>query len=365
MKRKRAPKSVLKLPDLEQSKSAVLNSLTSPSSQRTYDHATREFIEWYCSEPRLAFNKTVVNRYRISLEQQHYASTTINLRLAAVRRLAYVPLRIVNRHQMIVPVSINHMGPFNFLLDTGTQMTMLDPALAATLQLSTSGTAEVASAGASASASFAQVELIEAGSRSTASQKVLVYDLKNLQATGLDIHGVLGEDFLEQFDMMIDNARSVLCLESAGTMQVDVKGQHVALLEPGHKDGSGGGTETLAHSLIILARLTDGRRPVRLKLDSGTNVPFLYNTSDYLALGLYHGLALRGGGANGSQRTFTALPAQGVKIGSADFGKLTFFTLAGAKKDSRTSDFDGLLTIGMFKRIMIDHANHFAVLEAR
>ena len=88
-KRKRAPKSVLKLPDLEQSRSAVLNSLTSQSSQRTYDHAIREFIEWYCSEPRLAFNRTVVTRHRISLEQRHYASTTINLRLAAVRRLAY------------------------------------------------------------------------------------------------------------------------------------------------------------------------------------------------------------------------------------------------------------------------------------
>ena len=56
-KRKRTPKHVLKLPDLEQSKSAVLNSLTSQSSQRTYDHAIREFIEWYCSEPRLAFNR--------------------------------------------------------------------------------------------------------------------------------------------------------------------------------------------------------------------------------------------------------------------------------------------------------------------
>ena len=75
IKRKCAPKSILTLPDLEQSKSVVLNSLTSPSSQRTYDHAIREFIEWYCSEPRLAFNKTVVTRNRISLEQQHYAST--------------------------------------------------------------------------------------------------------------------------------------------------------------------------------------------------------------------------------------------------------------------------------------------------
>src|SRR5438128_5113937 len=88
-KRKRNPKSVLKLPDLEQAKSAVLNSLTSPSSQRSYDHAIREFIDWYCSEPRLAFNKTVVTRYRISLEQRQYAPSTINLRLAAVRRLAY------------------------------------------------------------------------------------------------------------------------------------------------------------------------------------------------------------------------------------------------------------------------------------
>ena len=88
-KRKRNPKTVLKLPDLEQSKSAVLNSLTSRSSQRSYDHAIREFIDWYCSEPRLAFNKTVVTRYRINLEQNNYASSTINLRLAAVRRLAY------------------------------------------------------------------------------------------------------------------------------------------------------------------------------------------------------------------------------------------------------------------------------------
>lgn len=88
-KRKRTHKSVLKLPDLEHSKSAVLNSLPSISSQRLYDHAIREFIEWYCAEPRLAFHKTVVTRYRIFLEQVHYASSTINLRPAAVRRLAY------------------------------------------------------------------------------------------------------------------------------------------------------------------------------------------------------------------------------------------------------------------------------------
>jgi site-specific recombinase XerC len=63
---------------------AVLNSLTSASGQRTYDYAIREFVAWYCSEPRRAFNRTVVH-----LEQRGYAPATINLRLAAVRRIAY------------------------------------------------------------------------------------------------------------------------------------------------------------------------------------------------------------------------------------------------------------------------------------
>ncbi len=86
---KRSPKRVLALPDLEQAKSVVLNTLTSVSGQRMYDHAINDFVEWYCSEPRLAFNRTVVLRYRLHLEQKGYAPNTIHLRLAAVRRVAY------------------------------------------------------------------------------------------------------------------------------------------------------------------------------------------------------------------------------------------------------------------------------------
>jgi site-specific recombinase XerD len=74
---------------LEQSKTAVLNSLPAASSQESYGHAIDEFICWYCSEPRLAFNRTVVLRYRFFLEQNNLAPSTINVRLAAVRRLAY------------------------------------------------------------------------------------------------------------------------------------------------------------------------------------------------------------------------------------------------------------------------------------
>jgi hypothetical protein len=83
------PKAVIRLPDLDQAKSAVLNSLTSADAQRGYRHAIDEFVDWYCSEPRLSFNRAVVLRYRIHLEGRRLAPGTVNLRLGAVRRLAY------------------------------------------------------------------------------------------------------------------------------------------------------------------------------------------------------------------------------------------------------------------------------------
>ena len=53
---------VLRLPDLDHCKSAVLNSLGSPASRRVYEYAIDQFIAWYCSEPRLAFNPAQTGR---------------------------------------------------------------------------------------------------------------------------------------------------------------------------------------------------------------------------------------------------------------------------------------------------------------
>ena len=45
-------RTVLRLSDLDNAKSAVLHSLTSPSSRRVYEHAIEEFIA-RCSGPLL------------------------------------------------------------------------------------------------------------------------------------------------------------------------------------------------------------------------------------------------------------------------------------------------------------------------
>jgi hypothetical protein len=87
-RKRKLPKRSLALPDLEQTKSAVLNGLTSKDGQRTYDHAINEFVDWYCSEPRLAFIAPLFfDTDPLGTTAPH--SNNDNLRLAAVRRVAY------------------------------------------------------------------------------------------------------------------------------------------------------------------------------------------------------------------------------------------------------------------------------------
>jgi hypothetical protein len=272
--------------------------------------------------------------------------------------VASLPFRLVNRYQIVLPVFINHAGPYDFLLDTGTDTTIVGPSLAAELHLRTQGSAVISGAGFHESGSFAQLDLLQAGSHTVASQDVLVYGLMNLQSVDGRIRGILGEDFLEHFDMLIDNAHKLLCLDDSGVMRAEVKGPHIALLlRVQTPDGA-----SLPMLLVISARLSDGIPPVRLKLDSGTNAPFLYNTSGHISFG---GGSVVGSGADGDEKVFSALPPQDVKIGPVRLASVTFMTLAYPLKDSGRKEFDGLLSMDLFRRVFISHAGHFAVLEPR
>src|SRR4030088_1364256 len=275
--------------------------------------------------------------------------------------VASVPFRLVNRYQMIVEVSVNHSGPCILLLATGTQMTMVDPALAAELHLNTQGSAGVAGVGFLASAPFAQLDLLEVGSHAVANQKVLVFDFENSHSVDLHLfRGVLGEDFLGEFDMLIDNAHKLLCLDDSSAMAADVKGPHIALVPPARATN---GMPAL-RSLIIAARLSDATRPVRLKLDSGTNVSFLFYTARYMPLELLQRTSLLGGGFDRAQRPVSTIPLQDLQIGSLEIPRVSFFTYADSPEGlSRTSAYDGLLTLGIFRRVFICHTHHFAVFE--
>ena len=284
------------------------------------------------------------------------AVSTLSAETHCPGNVASVPLHVVNRYLLVVAVSVNHSGPYNFLLDTGTQTTAIDPSLAAELHLNTQGAAAVAGVGFQGSASSAQLDLIEAGSHAVANQKVLVFGLQSLQSIDLHIRGILGEDFLEHFDMLMDNGHNLLCLDDTAAMRASVKGPHIALAQAA-------GGESISNSLIVEARLSDGKRPVRLWLDSGSNVAFLYNPSEYVGKRLIRNASLQGTGGNAAQQSLSALAAQDVKIGSAELLNVSFLTPVAGQENSSITEFDGLLTTWLFKRVFINHTDHFAVLE--
>lgn len=142
---------------------------------------------------------------------------------------------------MVVGVSINHSGPYDFLLDTGTQMTVVDLSLAGDLQLKTTGSANVAGVSFQGQALFASLDSLEVGDHVATRQGVVLYDMRKLQAAGFRLRGLLGEDFLSGFDVLIDKAHNVLCIDDTGAMLQVLEGERAPVTP------SSGGTDPQTH----------------------------------------------------------------------------------------------------------------------
>jgi Aspartyl protease len=274
--------------------------------------------------------------------------------------IASLPFHLVQRSRIIVPVVINHTGPYDFLVDTGTLSTMVDPLLATELHLKTQGSAEVIGVGFSTDTSFAYLELLEAGSHSVANHPVVVQDLQPLRAADLQFRGIIGGDFLGHFDVLMDYAHRILCLDDTKVMRAGVKGGHIALVTlPQTPD-----EVPLTKLPIIPVHLSGfGARRLLLLLDSGVNASFLFNHAIYLAPGLLETGQRDGFSADGMKRKFSILSPQSMQIGSLNIQQVSFATPADSGENALTSKEDGLLATVVFRRVFISYADRFVVLD--
>jgi site-specific recombinase XerC len=77
-----------KATDWRRMKGLVLDSVRSPITKRVYAMALDEFFDWYRLEPRLGFAKATVNAWRVSLDERGLGSSSIIVRMSAIRKLA-------------------------------------------------------------------------------------------------------------------------------------------------------------------------------------------------------------------------------------------------------------------------------------
>jgi hypothetical protein len=213
---------------------------------------------------------------------------------------ASLRFHLAQRSRIVVPVVINHTGPYEFLVDTGSLFTTLDPSLATELHLKAQGSIGVDGIGFSTDSSFGYLGLLEAGSQSVANHLVLMHDLQPLQAADLHFRGILGGDFLGHFDVLMDYAHRMLCLDDAKVMLAP------ELRQTGQRDGYG---------------------------------------------------------SDGVKRGFPILPPQSMQIGSITIQEVFFAAPADSEENALTSKEDGLLTTGLFRRVFISYADRFVVLD--
>jgi len=260
---------------------------------------------------------------------------------------------------MIVPATINHTGPYDFLVDTGTQMTTIYPSLAAELQLKSQGEVRVLALGLPSRASFSRLELIEVGPLAMADHQVLVPKLDYSMGADVHIRGILGSNFLSRFDVFIDNAHQIICMDDTGAMQGAIKGRRIALVAPVQRGPASG-----SPGLLLLAVHLSGSESssLLLKLDSASSVPFLYDPARYMYAGLSGGRLLQGENVDGTVRTFALLSPQEVRIGNMVLPRVEFATLLGAKHEVQKQEADGLLPTGLFRRVYIGYAGRFVIL---
>jgi Aspartyl protease len=306
---------------------------------------------WFCSSFRALLATAFAFTSIFSQAETHCPGNIAGLRP-----------RIIAGALLVIPVKINHSGPFDFMVDTGSQLNVIDPALAAQLNLKSQAMVGLLATTTSSQASVGVLDSLEAGTQTVLKPLAVIQDLSPIQAADPRIRGVLGENFLAHFDVLIDYSRRLLCLDEAKLMEEYLRGERIPLVTSKHPE-----TEVpFSQRLVISVNLSDtGVRPILLQLDSGSDGPILYAGNRELEQPLLKRAKLQGPEVSNARRAFALLPPQDMRLGSRIVRKVPFVTPVGGSQNVPERDEDGILATVLFQRIFVSYSGRFVIFDPR
>jgi len=256
---------------------------------------------------------------------------------------------------LIVPVAINGSGPYPFLLDTGSNRTLVRNELLDTLGISSK---ELIPANMTAGVSYLHptvAESVTVAGLTVHGLGVEGIDADQISRLRISIQGVLGEDFLKHFDILIDNHRKTLTLGNASDLAGSLTGDHLPLSFSGMRSG-----HSTADRLVLGLKLPSSQTMTRFLIDSGTNYATVFPSKAMP----YNGRAMPGG----TLLTFNGNSRCHIDFVTLSFGSNTFRDLRLASCEGRTRekvDVDGMLPTSIFDRLFISHAGGYAIANPR
>lgn len=227
------------------------------------------------------------------------------------RKRAYVPFKIV-RSMVVIQLTINTKGPYNFILDTGVGVMLItDPLLADSLNIVNKRTIKIAGLGERADyeAIIAPSLHVDIAGRLTSrnvSAAILKDDFFGLSNyAGIPIHGLLGSDFFSKLAVKISFIDSNLVATRPGGMRIFRKAEKIPLtIEEGKPymktqvnltDGSGKTNKLLidlgaGHPLSLEKAESLPQKSIRANLGVGLNglIDGYLGRVNSLAIGKYN-----------------------------------------------------------------------------
>ncbi len=140
-----------------------------------------------------------------------------------------VNFKLLRGYLIVIPVMVNGAGPYEFLVDTGTNTTLLGSEFARQLRLRPLDRIELVTVAGSQLLVRSQVASLTVGAQTVTPLEVLWSELRELRAIEPKICGVLGQNFLAQFNYLIDYRKQRLEFEDVDELETRLCGEPLTL----------------------------------------------------------------------------------------------------------------------------------------
>jgi gag-polyprotein putative aspartyl protease len=286
--------------------------------------------------------------------------------LSALQSKAQCPGNIHSLHAsfiehslIVVPIRINGASPNDFLVDTGTLITIVDPALALELQLKAQASIGVTAVATTERAALGGLDTLAVESYQIQKPLFITHDLTQLQRAHPRIRGILGQNFLNHFDVLIDYTHKLLCLDETRLMRQNLRGEHIPLVKPQNPETD----FPFAQPLLIAVHLPDATaRQTLLRLDSGSNTPLFYAGKQDSPAWIPNRPTVSAHVVGTAEQSFAMLPPQDMRIGKRSLNQISFVTpLKKGSNPSRLEE-DGLLPTAIFNRIYLSYGEQYVIV---
>ena len=260
--------------------------------------------------------------------------------------------RMVAGYLLVVPMAINGRGTWDFVVDTGTNQTVIDPELGEELHLAKTGRVTLNTLAGAQKVWLASADSIAAGAASVAKLEILVGRIDAVRKLDGRVRGVLGLDFLYHFAFSLDYGGARLRLFPAN-VPTDPEDSGLASIEVQLVDGR----------VLVPCGWGDARMRL-LALDSGIAEVLLFAERGVNA-------AAAKSGAARQMLVSNAAAAEAVRIPLGDFfvGEQLVHGVSGLLL-ARTGDMtmlpeDGLLPASLFRSVFVNPHARIAVFKEK